>query len=517
MQQEEQDTMKRKIVDICSRVRLALLAGVLVVAGSSLAFSKITQPDGEAPPPVRLTVDTTEINRDSQLTPSFAPVVKQIAPSVVKVFTTATVKQARQTQQPLLDDPFFRRFFGPEFRGEDVERQFRAPKRHGLGSGVIVTEDGYILTNNHVIDGADTVKVALSPDGREYTAKVVGKDPKTDIAVLKIEAENLPHLSLADSDKVEVGDLVLAVGNPFGIGQTVTMGMVSATGRASMGLGLDYEDFIQTDAAINPGNSGGALVDLQGRLVGINTAILSRSGGNQGIGFAVPINLARTVMENLVEHGRVVRGFLGVNIQDITSELAKEFDLDEPRGALVAEVTPDSPAEKAGLKNGDVIVEFNGKEIRDSRHLKLQVGQTAPDQDVTVKLIRDGKPETVEVRLKEFPDAALATLDGKQGTEASREHLAGVAVDDIDANTRNQLRLPRGLHGALVTNVDPTSPAYEAGLRKGDILLEMNRQPIRNAEDAIALSNKIEDNTILLRVWREGASRYVVVDETKAG
>jgi serine protease Do len=351
-------------------------------------------------------------------------------------------------------------------------------------------------------------------DGREFRAKVVGTDSKSEIAVMKIEASGLAPLPLADSDKVEIGDIVLAVGNPFGIGQTVTMGIVSATGRAS--LGLDYEDFIQTDAAINPGNSGGALLDAEGRLVGINTAILSRTGGNHGIGFAVPSNLARGVMEGLVQHGRVIRGFMGVHIQDVTPALAKQFKVPDASGAVVTEVQPRSPAERAGLKIEDVIIEVNGRQVKDSRNLRLQVSQLPPDTRVPVKILRNGREQTVQVVLRELPQD-LASAGSQPGQPESSVTLEGVTVGDIDANARRQLKLPANLNGALVVQVDQNSAAYRDGLREGDVILEMNRQTVRNADQAVALSEETTDKVILLRVWSRGGSRYLVVDESKGG
>jgi serine protease Do len=387
------------------------------------------------------------------------------------------------------------------------------PRQHGVGSGVIVTKDGYILTNNHVVDDTDEVKIVLQ-DGREFIGKVIGKDPKTDIAVLKIDAKELPAIEMADSDKIEVGDIVLAVGNPFGIGQTVTMGMISATGRAT--LGLDYEDFIQTDAAINPGNSGGALVDTEGRLIGINTAILSRSGGNQGIGFAIPTDLARDVMESLVKDGKVTRGYLGVMIQDVTPALAKEFNLKEQKGALVGDVVPKSPAEKAGLKSGDVVLEFNGKPVRDSRQLKLQVARIKPGDEVPVKVLRNGSSKTIEVTVDELPGTEkLAKADTKN--EADNEALKGVAVGDLDAQVRREFSIPSNVQGAIVTDVEESSVAREAGLKPGDVIVEINRQPVKTAEDAVRLTENPKDKTTLLRVWSKGGSRYVVVDESNAG
>ncbi len=506
--------MKHKMHQISSWMRAALLGSALIVAGSSLAFSRLGESSsGHSSAKVHLVVDNAPVQRDGKPVMSFAPVVKQVAPSVVKVFTTTKAKQ--QQRMPFLDDPFFRRWFGEEGQEEGGRRGFQAPKQYGLGSGVIVTKDGYILTNNHVVENADEIKIGLN-DGRELTAKMVGTDSKSDVAVLKVDASDLAPLSLADSDKIEVGDLVLAVGNPFGIGQTVTMGIVSATGRAT--LGLDYEDFIQTDAAINPGNSGGALVDGDGRLVGINTAILSRSGGNQGIGFAIPSNLARSIMESLIKNGRVIRGYMGVNIQDVTPSLAKEFGLaDGTSGALVAEVTPKSPAEKAGLKSGDVITEFNGKTVKDSRHLKLQAAQIAPGTKVPVKYIRDGDTKTLDVVLKEFPkDDALAKRDSAE-KESTSDALDGVTVSDIDAAARRQLGLPANLKGALVAHVDENSASYEAGLREGNIILEINRKPVQSADEAVELSDKIKEKRILLRIWSRGGTRYLVVDESKAG
>jgi serine protease Do len=318
---------------------------------------------------------------------------------------------------------------------------------------------------------------------------------------------------MADSDKVEVGDVVLAVGNPFGIGQTVTTGIVSAKGRGNMGL--DYEDFIQTDAAINPGNSGGALVDADGRLIGINTAILSRSGGNQGIGFAIPVNLARDVMQSLIKDGHVTRGYLGVMIQDVTPALAKEFKLKDNTGALVSDVTSKSPAEKAGLKSGDLLVEFNGKKVTDSRHLKLEVARTRPGQTVPVRILRDGAPKTLQVTVKTLP--GTETLAKAEDDTHDTGTLNGVGVADLNEQVRQQFEVPETVKGAIITEVKPDSPAAEAGLRPGDVIQEINRKPVSDAEEAVRLTDTGADKVTLLRVWRDGGSRFVVVDESKAG
>ena len=498
------------------RLPYLVLGGTLLVAGATAAVNKGDSKTETKPSPIKLVVDERPVTRDVRLGTSFSPIVKKVAPSVVKVTTSTRAKQASVQEMPGFDNPFFRRFFGEEFeqrQQRQPRRQQNAPRQLGQGSGVIVTKDGYVLTNNHVVDEADEVKVVLL-DGREFIGKVVGKDPKTDVAVLKIDGKDLPFIEMADSDKIEVGDIVLAVGNPFGIGQTVTMGMISATGRAT--LGLDYEDFIQTDAAINPGNSGGALVDADGRLIGINTAILSRSGGNQGIGFAIPMSLARDVMESLVADGHVTRGYLGVMIQDVTPSLAKEFNLKDQKGALIGDVVPKGPAEKAGLKSGDVVLEFNGKPVKDSRHFKLQVSRVKPNESVPVKVLRNGSAKTIEVTINELPGSEkIAKADTRNKEDG--EVLKGIAVSDLDAQTRREFSIPNGVHGAIVTEVDGNSVAREAGLKPGDVITEINRQPVKSAEDAVKLTESPKDKTTLLRVWSNGGSRYVVVDETNAG
>ncbi|MFN7138142.1 MAG: DegQ family serine endoprotease, partial [Limisphaerales bacterium] len=483
--------MKQQLRQFTNHLRFAFLAGAIAVAGSTIALSRSGDATAETPKvtPVRLVVDDTAPVRDGQFITSFAPVVKTVSPSVVQVYVSSKGGSLQQQSDLPFNDPLFRRFFGDQFGNQNQNRRNnQTPMRRGQGSGVIVTKEGYILTNNHVVDGADDVTVILS-DRREFKATIVGKDPKTDIAVLKINADNLPYLPLANSDKIEVGDLALAIGNPFGIGQTVTMGIISATGRGNMGF--DYEDFIQTDAAINPGNSGGALVDAHGRLIGINTAILSRSGGNQGIGFAVPVNLARSVMESLIQDGRVVRGFIGVGIQDLTPTLAEQFKVKQTTGALVSEVRDNAPAARAGLKPGDVIVEWNGTTIRDSRQLKLQVAQTRPGQKVVTKIMRDGKSQTISITPRELPGSEVAQNSGLN-EEATRTALNGVTVGDIDTAARSQLRLPQGVRGALVMSVDPSSTAFQAGLREGDVIQEINRKPVKNAAEAIELSQGVK-------------------------
>lgn len=494
-----------------NRLTALALGGAVILAGSAVAFTQKPKAEQFNPPPV----DQTPIPRELGGHTSFAPVVKKVAPGVVKIVTTTKARNASFNGAPGGEmDDMLRRFFGDQFQWRGPRRNMEIPRQQGLGSGVIVTKDGYILTNNHVVDGADEVKVALQ-DGREFNAKVIGRDPKSDVAVIKIDAKDLPAVPMADSDKVEVGDVVLAIGNPFGIGQTVTTGIVSATGRAGT-LGLDYEDFIQTDAAINPGNSGGALVDAEGRLIGINTAILSRSGGNQGIGFAIPTSLARDVMENLIKDGRVTRGYLGIMIQNVTPALAKEFNLKDTRGALVGDVTPKSPAEKAGLKSGDIILNFNGKQVTDSTHLKLEVARAKPGETVPVKVLRDGSAKTFEVAVKELPGSEPMAKN-KDGQSDDNGTLNGVGVADLDNGARQQFRVPSQVNGVVVTDVDPNSVSAEAGLQPGDVIQEINRKPVRSAEEAVKLTENVKDKTTLLRVWRDGGSRWVVVDESKAG
>ncbi|WP_395737065.1 DegQ family serine endoprotease [Prosthecobacter sp.] len=498
--------------------RTAVLGSVCVLSASLVAFTAAKEASLGKAEPLHIQVSDAPLSTAAKGFPSFSPIVKAVAPSVVKISVSS---EAKVSQMELPGGMDLRRFFGPGFQmPEEFQQQGRgqhgqqrhAPREQGVGSGIIVTKDGYILTNNHVVENASTIKVSLT-DGREFNGKVIGRDPKTDVAVVKVEAKDLPFMPFADSDKIEVGDMVLAVGHPFGIGQTVTSGIVSAKGRATMGL--DYEDFIQTDAAINPGNSGGALVDVEGRLIGMNTAILSRSGGNQGVGFAVPTNLARWVMESLVNNGRVERGFLGVNIQDLTPQLAQQFKLDAAKGALVSGVSPDSPAEKAGVKSGDVITDFNGKPVSDSRHLKLQVGSTTPGAAVPMNVLRDGKTVTLSVTVKELPGDKVASAT--PAADNAEDALHGVGVADLDKGMREQLKVPSNIKGAVVSSVEEDSVAYDAGLREGDVILEINRQPVKDAEQATALCAKPESKVSLVKVWSHGGTRFIVIDESKAG
>jgi serine protease Do len=397
----------------------------------------------------------------------------------------------------------------------------------------VVSADGYILTANHVVDGADEIKVKVtSANGdKEYSAKVIGTDPPTDVAVLKIDAVNLPAITLGDSDQLAVGDVVLAVGDPFGLERTVTMGIVSALGRSGFQFGGEggvrqpnYQDFIQTDAAINPGNSGGALVDVEGRLVGINTGIIPNdNGGNQGIGFAVPVNLARHVMDRLIHGGKVARGYLGIAfLKDLTPGLAESFSLPDQNGVLVGDVFAGTPAQAAGIQSGDVLVEFNGKKVVDVASLMLMVSECSPGTGVTVKVIRDGHEKSFIVKLAELPGPVARTDNGKSNPpdHSTPDMLNGVTVADLEPPARQHLMIPDSVHGALVTDVGPDSNSAEAGLQPGDLIVGINRQSVNNAREAVQLCTQAKGDNILLKVWRRGGdfagTTYLSVDNTKS-
>jgi len=352
---------------------------------------------------------------------------------------------------------------------------------------------------------------------RRFKAKKIGTDPGTDVALLKIDENNLPSVNFADSDKARAGDIVLAIGNPFGLRQTVTMGIISAVGRGGMGI-VDYENFIQTDAAINMGNSGGALVDTEGRLLGINSAIFTRSGGNQGIGFAIPANLAREVMQSLRDKGRVVRGYIGTSVQTLTPEIADAMKLKgQQTGALVGEVEPNAPAATAGIKTGDVITAVNGKKVNDPRELRLMIGSMAPGTKAQLEINREGETKTLDVQLAEMPPNAA-----NEDTETSSEEPAqpekttvfgGVAITNITADIRTALNLPKEVQGAVIANIDTESPAAKAGLREGDVIQEVNKQPVKSAKDLLAISKKLKPNDkILMRVYSQGRSGYVALE-----
>jgi serine protease Do len=430
----------------------------------------------------------------------FAPVLKPALPTVVSITSSRVVKVP---QMPLFNDPFFQQFFGGQ-----APQAPRQQREMGLGSGVIVSPDGYILTNNHVVDKASEIKVML-PDRRQFPGTIVGVDPKTDIAVLKIATAGLPTITLGDSSNLQVGDYAFAIGNPFGVGETATMGIISATGRNGLEI-EDYEDFIQTDAAINPGNSGGALLDAHGVLIGINTAILSGgSGGNQGVGFAIPIKMAKYVMDEILKHGKVVRGYIGVGIQDVTPDLAKSFKVPAEKGALIGNVAPNSPAAKAGLEQGDVIEEMNGEPIAGQNDLRLRVARMQPGTTVHFTVNRNGELRDVNVQLGEAPAGKNGSNAGGGSTENSP--MTGVQVDELTPDIRQQLGLNSDVKGVVVSEVADGSPASEAGLQRGDVIEQVNREPVNSVSGYQRLIEKLGKQTLVLLVNRRGNTSFMVV------
>lgn len=464
---------------------------------------------------------------------SFSSIVKTVTPAVVNIQVTQGdgVKAPRDPRRRDHDGPPGKVPPSP-FGGPPPGLEPKPPPGHGEepagpgrpdmsgGSGVIVDPNGYIVTNNHVIDRASDIKVYLS-NKKEYPAKVIGADPKTDLAVIKIEATDLPHLKWGNYNELSVGDIVLAVGSPFGLSQTVTMGIISALGRANVGI-ADYEDFIQTDASINPGNSGGALVNLKGELIGINTAIFSRTGGNEGIGFAIPVSFAQPISESLKTKGKVVRGWLGVAIQEITPDLAKAFKIKETKGALVSDVNESGPAFKAGVLRGDVVVEFDGKEVTSVSQLRNRVAETKFDgkTKTPLKVIRDGKEKNLTILLAERPpDEVLAQagalfLPEKKTEEKLPENvLKDVKVKALDEETRAQLNLGPKFTGVVVTHVTAGSPAENAGLQRGDLIQEINRQKVTGVKDyeAVRAKMKKEEDAVLL-LMRQGNTLFAVIN-----
>jgi serine protease Do len=453
--------------------------------------------------------DTELLQQDSK---ALAAVIRRVLPAVVHINVVKTTEE--QPDQPdIFNDPFFRHFFGPQGPQPEEPQQHQ---QRGLGSGFIVSPDGYILTNNHVAGDTDKITVKLR-DGRELIAKLVGADPGTDLAVVKVDAKDLPTVQFGDSLGLEVGETVIAIGNPFGLEQTVTEGIVSAKGRSQLGLS-EYEDFIQTDASINPGNSGGPLIDVTGRVVGVNTAIFSRSGGSMGIGFAIPINLAQHIMTALIKDGTVHRGFLGISIQDLTPELAEAMGLKEHAGVVVAGVQEDSPAAKAGLRQGDVIVAFNGQPVATANDLRVRVADVSPGSQTPVRVMREGAALTLRVTLTERPAQQQASSEeapGQQAPQGAPERKLGMALQPLTAEIAEQLGY-QGLHGVLVSAVESGGAAEEAGLQRGALILQVNRRPVASVEafrKAVAAVKPGHKALLLVRLGE--ASRFVALEVPK--
>ena len=474
--------------------RLALLL-VLISVTSCGREEKVNLPPPAAPPP------TTS----AALRTSYAEVVNRVSTAVVTIRTESRARAPRQF--PFMDDPFFRRFFG--------EPPTPAPERRvrGLGSGVIVTADGFVLTNHHVIDGAQQIEVDLQGP-RTVTAKLVGSDPASDLAVLKIDEGGLSPLALADSDKVQVGDIVLAIGNPLGIGQTVTLGIISAKGRRTGLSNGSFEDFLQTDAPINQGNSGGALVDSNGDLIGINSQILSPSGGSIGIGFAIPSNMARNVLDQLVKHGKVTRGQLGVVVQPVTEDIAASLKLNDAKGVIVSQVQPGSAAERAGLNRGDVILALNGNVVADPNSFRNEIAGTPPGRTVTLRIWRDGSEQELRPTLGEFtPEerSARPTEESSPQPGGSDSLRLGIAVQPLTPALARELGISADTQGLLIMEVDPSGPAADAGIQRGDVIEQVNQQPVRSGADLRSAIERSGKDPLLLLVNHRGTTIFVTI------
>jgi len=492
------DSARNRLRPYSVRAVTAGVAALAVAAG--FAGGRATVSASAPLPPVTAQVVAAV---PSAALPSYSGVVERVAPAVV---TVRVEKQAEASRTALPDE--LREFFGPEFRAEP-----RGRRQGGLGSGVIVGADGHILTNHHVIDGADRIRVDLA-DGRSFQAKLVGSDEASDLAVIKVDARDLPTLAYGDSDRIKVGDVVLAFGNPLGVGQTVTMGIVSAKGRAT-GLGDgSYEDFLQTDAPINQGNSGGALVNLQGELVGINAQILSPSGGNIGLGFAIPSGMVRAVADQLTRDGVVHRSKLGVNVQPLTPELAESFGMADAHGALVSGVEPGSPADRAGLKQGDVIVTLNGRQVIDGNALRNQVASTRPESTVTIGFLRNGKSESRSVRLVEREREKQAS--SAPADDDSERASFGMSVTPLTPRIAEQLELSRNATGVVVTDVDPAGAAASAGIQRGDVITRVNDREVADVPELREAMATHAGKPVRVLVNRRGASLFVAVPRERS-
>jgi serine protease Do len=487
------------------RTAVALVAAILVITG--IAWHGIAADQTTTARAATITTPITHAiagGRDS-----YADVVDVVAPAVVTIRTEGKARMT-PTEFQVPDDEFLRRFFGDQFgpgRGQRAPRGFR---QRALGSGVVVTTDGYILTNFHVVDGADDIKVEMT-DGRTMTAKLVGSDKPSDLALLKVTGTGFKAVAFGNSDVVKVGDVVLAVGNPLGVGQTVTMGIVSGKGRStSVGDG-SYEDFLQTDAPINHGNSGGALVNTRGELVGINSQILSETGGNIGIGFAIPVNMAQSVMEQLRTKGKVTRAQLGVTVQQVTPEMAQSLGLKGTGGAIVSSVTPDSAADRAGLKQGDVIQSFNGVQVHDFNTLRNRVAEAGPGSTADLVIVRDGSEKHVSVKLDELNADKTARRDGSRPDGTDDRAALGVSVAPLTPELASRLGAPKDAAGLVVKDVDPDGRAADAGIQPGDIIQSVNRQSVKTVDELRDAVRQSRDKPALMLITRQGRSVFVTV------
>jgi serine protease Do len=455
-------------------------------------------------------LNSPEIDTLRTVNKAYEQISQAVTPAIVSIQSTQVVKVQ---MSPFFSDPFFRQFFGNQAQIPREQRE------HALGSGVLVSADGYILTNNHVIRHATQIKVMLS-DTRTFTGKLVGGDPQTDVAVVKIEGKDLPTASLGDSSTLRVGDIVMAFGNPFGLNFTVTRGAVSALNRSEGGI-ENIQNFIQTDAPINPGNSGGALVNVDGQVVGINTAILSGEngpggeGGFIGIGFAIPINMAKHVMEDLIKNGKVSRGYLGATIHSLDEGLAHAFDVPDTSGALIEDVKPGGPADKAGLKNGDVIRKYNGQTVTDSGQLIALVTNTDPGTVVTLEVLRSGKPLTLKVTLGERP--SNLGIQAGMGQPPVQGTLRGITVQNLTPDLRQQLGLPSDVQGVVISNLDSASPGAQSGLQQGDVIQSINHRPVRTVAEFDRLAAQAKGDTLLRIIDPQGNGEFIVVSPTAAG
>ncbi|MBA3334082.1 MAG: DegQ family serine endoprotease [Acidobacteria bacterium] len=515
--------MLKKIISLSTNnkfLSFLLAASLLTTGGCKTDFLTGATPpaapnDSAAPPapPAPLVVDGVRT--------SYADVVGRSSPAVVRIDAERKSKSPAQQQQqhPFMDDPMFREFFKdapqtPQQPFNNQQPQQRPPTERGLGSGVIVSADGTVLTNHHVIDGAEKIFVQMSDD-KIYEAKIVGSDPPSDLAVLKIEGQNFPFLNLGNSDNVRVGDIVLAIGNPLGIGQTVTAGIISAKGRRTGLSDGSFEDFLQTDAPINRGNSGGALVSVNSELIGINSQILSPSGGNIGIGFSIPSNMAKSVMEQLLKDGKVRRGLLGVNIQNITPDMAKSLDLGDVKGIIVSNVQAGSAAEKAGIKGGDIILAINGEAIEDRNVLRNKVAGTQPGSEVKIRVLRDGREEELTAVLSEFnvegvkPDNPPE--EQKAPDNSDQNGKLGLSLQPLTPEFAKQLGLPAETEGMLVTEIDQNGAAASEGINRGDVILEINKQTVKSLEEVQTALARSGDKPVLLLISRKGQTTFLTI------